>query len=259
MRPIGYQLFSSRHFHPLTDTLRMLSELRYTQVEGYGGLFRSGAEIAELEAALSAFNLKMPTVHMSLNKINTVPDRIVALAERFEIQKIVIPNFPPGWRPENSDGWKALGQEITVSARPLRDAGLDVIYHTHDNEILPLEDGSIAIDHILEADPDLQIQFDPAWAFKANMNPIHIIETYGDRIGAAHIKDVAKYGHNLQEHGWADVGTGIMNWDEIWQALDNANVNLRVVEHNNPADHWRFARRSMEAIRNLDARKFDIH
>lgn len=234
----------------------MLSELNYTQVEGYGALFRSGVEIAELNAALTAFNLEMPTVHLALHKLLTVPDRIVALSKRIGFQIIVIPNVPQNQRPQKPAAWADHGHTIAEAARPLRDAGLEVLYHTHDYEVCPLEDGSNALDHILEADPELQIQFDPAWAFRAKQDPARIIEHYGHRIRAAHIKDVAQAGQNIQENGWADVGQGAMDWNAIWSALNAANVQFRVVEHNAPADHWRFARRSINAIRNLDAQSF---
>ena len=46
----SYQLYSSRNFPPLGDTLAMLSSAGYTAVEGFGGLYD---EAAGLAAALS--------------------------------------------------------------------------------------------------------------------------------------------------------------------------------------------------------------
>ncbi len=40
MTDFSYQLYSSRNFGPLPETLKMLGNLGYTQVEGYGGLYR---------------------------------------------------------------------------------------------------------------------------------------------------------------------------------------------------------------------------
>ena len=38
MTDYSYQLYSSRNFGPLPDTLKMVADLGYTQVEGYGAL-----------------------------------------------------------------------------------------------------------------------------------------------------------------------------------------------------------------------------
>jgi len=38
----SYQLYSSRNAPPLIETLRMLKAAGYSEVEGYGGVVRSG-------------------------------------------------------------------------------------------------------------------------------------------------------------------------------------------------------------------------
>jgi hypothetical protein len=43
MTDYSYQLYSSRNFGPLPETLRMLAELGYKQVEGYDALTPTGA------------------------------------------------------------------------------------------------------------------------------------------------------------------------------------------------------------------------
>ena len=51
MTDLSYQLYSSRNFPPLADTLSMLSDLGYSQVEGYGGLYDDLAVVAFLAQA----------------------------------------------------------------------------------------------------------------------------------------------------------------------------------------------------------------
>ena len=69
-----------------------------------------------------------------------------------------------------------------------------------------------------------------------------------DRIKAVHIKDVAPRGTNLDEDGWADVGFGIIDWHRLLPALRATNAESFIVEHDNPKDFLRFARRSRETI-----------
>ena len=51
MTDLSYQLYSSRNFPPLADTLSMLADLGYAQVEGYGGLYE------DLDGLASALNM----------------------------------------------------------------------------------------------------------------------------------------------------------------------------------------------------------
>ena len=60
MTDFSYQLYSSRNYPPLADTLSMLSGLGYTQVEGYGGVYGPGSDPVKLRALLDERGLSMP-------------------------------------------------------------------------------------------------------------------------------------------------------------------------------------------------------
>ena len=47
---------------------------------------------------------------------------------------------------------------------------------------------------------------------------------------------------------WADVGHGEQDWPAIKAELDRQGVDHWVIEHDNPKDHARLARRSLEAV-----------
>ncbi|MEP4474644.1 MAG: sugar phosphate isomerase/epimerase, partial [Lentilitoribacter sp.] len=66
------------------------------------------------------------------------------------------------------------------------------------------------------------------------------------RITAAHVKDIAPEGECAEEDGWADVGHGVIDWPNIFGELQVVGTELFVMEHDNPSDHHRFAKRSLE-------------
>ena len=90
-----------------------------------------------------------------------------------------------------------------------------------------------------------------AWVQVGGQDPLKWISKYGNRIVAAHIKDIAPKGECADEDGWADVGTGIMNWPEIMTDLRAARTKYYVMEHDNPNDAQRFAERSIKAAKSL--------
>jgi len=107
------------------------------------------------------------------------------------------------------------------------------------------------LDLMMAAAPDLTLELDLGWVLRAGQDPVAWIEKYAGRIAAAHIKDIAPAGENADEDGWADVGHGVQNWAPIHAALQAAGVTHYVVEHDNPADHTRFASRSLAAVQSF--------
>ena len=75
---------------------------------------------------------------------------------------------------------------------------------------------------------------------------------YGDRITAVHVKDIAPAGEATNEDGWADVGSGVLNWRDLWRVCRQAGAEWMVVEHDKPADPAATARNSFSFLRNIE-------
>ena len=93
---------------------------------------------------------------------------------------------------------------------------------------------------------------DVAWSFVAGQDPMDTIRRYRDRIAAAHVKDRAPDGENTDEDGWADLGDGRVDWPACLTALKSAGCTNFVLEHDNPSDDQRFARRSLAYLNSLE-------
>jgi sugar phosphate isomerase/epimerase len=249
MTDFAYQLYSSRNFPPLADTLQMLKRLGYTAVEGYGALYADPEKVAELEAVLGDSGLTMPTGHFALDMIETDPARVVQIARSLGIQTVYCPFLKPEVRPDSGTGWEEFGQRLQEAGNPLRDAGIGFGWHNHAFEFEIAGDGATPQSLIFAGGPDLEWEADIAWLIKAGADPLHWIAEHGDRITAVHVKDIAPEGENADEDGWADVGHGTVDWSELMAALRNTRAKNFIMEHDNPSDAERFARRSIEAAR----------
>lgn len=249
MTDFSYQLYSSRLFPPLGDTLRMLADLGYAQVEGFGALYAEAEAVATLEAGLKDTGLTMPTGHFGLDMCATQPDTVLDIAKRLGIKAVIVPFIMPDDRPTDAAGWSAYGARLAEVGKPFRAAGLQMGYHNHDFEYVTLPDGHRPIDLILHASPDTVLEYDVAWAVRAGADPMATITKYGPRILAAHLKDIAPTGENADEDGWADVGHGTMDWPALFAALQAGGTEYFVMEHDNPSDHHRFASRALAAAR----------
>jgi sugar phosphate isomerase/epimerase len=247
MTDFSYQLYSSRNFPPLSDTLKMLARLGYKQVEGYGALYADDAAVEELKRGLAENGLKMPTGHFALDMLESEPRKALGIAEALGIETLYCPYLPAEQRPDTGAGWLDFGKRLAAAGARYRDAGLGFGWHNHDFEFRPLPDGSLPIVAIFEGGPDLEWEADIAWVVRGGADPFEWIKTFGERITAVHVKDIGE-GKN-EEDGWADVGDGTMDWKGLMTALEGTPVKVFVMEHDNPSDAARFAERSLAAAR----------
>ncbi|WP_274426941.1 sugar phosphate isomerase/epimerase family protein [Chelativorans sp. YIM 93263] len=244
MTEFSYQLYSSREFPPLSDTLRMLKSLGYAQVEGYGGIY---GDLPALKAALSETGLAMASGHFGLDMLEQETDRVLDIASTVGMKAAFCPFLMPDQRPSDAAGYARFGERLQKAGEPLRKAGLVFGWHNHDFEFRPLPDGAIPQAEMFKGGPELAWEADIAWIARGGADPIEWIENYADRIVSIHVKDIAPEGECVDEDGWADVGTGTMDWKKIMDAVrEQTKAQLFVMEHDKPNDHERFARRSIE-------------
>jgi sugar phosphate isomerase/epimerase len=245
----SYQLYSSRNFGPLADTLKMLAEVGYKDTEGFGGLYADEAKLAELVAGLQANGLTMSTGHFGLDMIEGNPDFVIKVARAVGMTKVYCPHIGAADRPKDGKGWRKFGKRLQKAGRPIKAAGLGFGWHNHDFEIAGCADGSVPMFQILKGGDGLEWEMDVAWVVRGGGDPLAWIEKFKGRITSAHIKDIAKRGEKLDEDGWADVGQGTVDWRAIHAALVAAGVKYFVMEHDNPSDDRRFATNSLAAAK----------
>ena len=243
---ISYQLYCSRNFPPLTDTLAMLAKAGFTEVEGYGGLYGDPAALA---AQLNSAGMAMTSGHFGIDMVEGDPAKTIATARTLGMKMVFVPHIVADQRPTDAAGWAAFGARLAKMGKPITDAGFEFGWHNHDFELLDLGGGETALDHIANA--GVKLELDLGWVRVAGHDPVAWIGKYAGQISAVHMKDIARDGEATDEDGWADVGHGIMDWAAIKTALDAAGITHMVAEHDNPKDHTRFATRSLATLKAL--------
>lgn len=247
---LSFQMFSSRMASTLDEQLRFVSELGYTDVQPFFfGPPENMDEIAAYVALLKKYNLTAKSGHFTREVFDRSPALVEDIAKAFGMWLVVDPWVNPEERPTTADGWKKLGDRLATVTAEMKSRGLTFAYHNHDFEMAQLPDGSYPIEHLLgdtvPFEPDL------AWMVVGKADPLVWLKKYAGRIPAVHVKDVAAPGTASDERGFADLGYGTMDWQTLWNASIEAGAKLLVVEHDQPADWRRFARRSIETMRRL--------
>ncbi len=245
----SFQLYSSRDVASQESFLSRLSELGYTQVEGYGGVYGDPASFA---AAMAANDITMPSGHFAIDDMREHFDAMMERAEALGIKHVVVPYLLPDARPADSAGWAALAEELAEIGAKVEATGRTFSWHNHEFEFEALPDGKFPMDILLETAPSLQWEADLGWVARAGLDPAPYVTKYADRIVAVHVKDIAAEGECLDEDGWADVGTGVVDWagliPQIRAAVPNA---ILVAEHDKPSDVDRFAATSIANMKGM--------
>ncbi len=182
-----------------------------------------------------------------MRTISTAARRI---ADALGIKLIACPYLDAEDRPQDAAGWRAFGARLGKIGDTAKKAGMGFAWHNHDFEFKPLADGSLPQKHILDAAPDIGWEMDVAWVIRGGADPLKWISDYASRIVAVHVKDIAPAGQSANEDGWADVGHGTVDWRGLVKALrDKTGAKYFIMEHDNPSDFDRFAKRSIEAAK----------
>ncbi|MEM8730732.1 MAG: sugar phosphate isomerase/epimerase [Pseudomonadota bacterium] len=245
---VSYQLYSARDAGPWADTFKTLAGAGYTQVEGFAGVY---ADPAATKAQLDALGLSMPSGHFfPISAFEEGWDSSLATARTLGMERLFCPAPEDVFRNgTDAAAWIDLAKRLEAAGQKVRDAGLRFGWHNHHWEFMPLPGGEIAMDLILEHAPSIEWEMDVAWVVRGSSDPLTWIETFGDRISTAHVKDIAPEGECADEDGWADVGQGTLDWAGLTAALRKAGVDLFVMEHDKPSDATRFAERSIAAFK----------
>lgn len=243
MPAISYQLYCSRNFPPLADTLTMLAGVGFTEVEGFGGLY---ADLPALKSALDAAGIIMTSGHFGMDMVEGDPARTLEVARTVGMTRVYVPYVRPADRPTDVKGWEAFAARLAEAGKPIQDAGLTFGWHNHDFELADLG-GTTPLDLI--AASGIALELDLGWVARAGADPVAWINKYGPQITSVHIKDIAPAGEATDEDGWADVGHGTVNWAAIKPALDVNGITHFVIEHDNPKDHKRLATRSLATVK----------
>jgi sugar phosphate isomerase/epimerase len=249
MTDFSYQLYSSRDWGQ-TETLTMIGDLGYTQCEGYGAFYNELDALDELKATLKTAGLHMKSGHFSLEMVENDPSKVLDICAELNVQHVYVPYLAPEDRPTDVASWTKFGERLEKASAPFIAKGLIFGWHNHDFEFETLPTGELPQDLIAQAGPSLSFELDIAWVVRGGKDPIAEIKKLGKRITAVHVKDIAIVGTKDDEGGWADVGTGTMDWVSLIAAVKkHTSADLFVIEHDEPSDHQRFASTSIANAR----------
>lgn len=232
--PIAVQMFTLREFGTLEEQLAAVQEAGITAIETVG---TQKVSAEELKGLMEEYGVEAISTHAALESLRTDLDGVIEFNKAIGNTHITVPNLPVEIRPTNEAEWTALGQELGQISDRLGEESMTLVYHNHDYEIVELSDGRTALEVILDiAGPEVQSELDLAWIARAGYDPVEYIGRFDGRVFAIHAKDNAPEGEAEDEKGFAAVGAGVMDWEGILAAAEDAGTSWYIIEHDQPKD-----------------------
>lgn len=238
--------------------LKAVAEIGYKNVE-LAGL--QGLSPAEFRDLLSKYDLKAPSAHVPYQDFEADAEKVFNDYKDIGAEWVIVP-APPldrllasgefGWADLGNlsahelstlsgdelaakytlsdENIKAFTNNLTEWAKLADEAGLRFGYHNHHFEYLfRTAAGQSMYDYMLENSPII-FEIDAFWAEVGGRNAAEVISANPDRAKLVHLKD----GSDRMPGKDVAFGEGMLPWDDIIAAADEARCEYYVVELDNP-------------------------
>ncbi|MEM7443733.1 MAG: sugar phosphate isomerase/epimerase [Pseudomonadota bacterium] len=235
----------SMQLYSLRDVGDLPAQLAVSRQAGYGHVELIGGHLADPEAtrkALAAEGLKASSTHVSMDVLSNDIDTAIGACQLLEISHAFMPAVPDRDRRDRAY-WHGIGVELGRAAERFAGEGIVLGFHNHDWDFAEVAPGETAMDVMFAGagSSPLAWEADVAWIARGGVNVEDALNKYANRLVAAHVKDTAPEGQNLDQDGWSDVGAGTLDWKSLWPLCRRLGAEWMVVEHDKPADPAGFA------------------
>jgi sugar phosphate isomerase/epimerase len=139
---------------------------------------------------------------------------------------------------------KELAKRLNESGRRLKDAGISLLYHNHNAELLKVSPGRCAYDILIdETDPEyVNFEFDSYWFTDGGADAAYWMKKLGSRMKLWHINDRGSRSKGSEmtpilKADSMELGTGNMNLDALKEiAVSNGIEGVVLESHRNWID-----------------------
>lgn len=253
---ISIQLYTMRELMDadMDAVFAGLAALGYRKVEQAGLHGRTAPEFSD---ALAAYGLHATSGHQSIYPYNAGRWResietAVILGQQYMVEPLpafiatglATPIVPP------SLVWGDYARQLNKAAEQASYYGIEVGYHNHNPEFLPLPDDPSRTGYdilLAETDPELvHFELDLYWSWASGKDPVELLAEHPGRFRQFHVKDMDADG------GITAPGTGVIDFARIFQAAAELGIAEYTIEQDNAgSDAMESARLGYELLRTI--------
>lgn len=255
---IGMQLYTVRAemAKDFDGTLARVAALGFREVEFAGYFDRTPQQV---RAALDRNGMTSPSTHIDLASISTRLPQIIEASRTIGHKYIVMPWLDDATRVQPGI-WQRVSDTLNRAGETARAAGIQMGYHNHHFEFVPMASGQMPLELLLErCDPKLvAFELDLAWISAAGQDPLMYFAKYPGRFPMVHVKGLKKrptQGASTPIDqvlpDIADVGGDTIDWARIFARSEQAGIAHYYVEHDVPTSAFDSLKSSISYLQTL--------
>lgn len=253
---LGLQLYSLREYigNDVRGVLSKVADIGFKEVETYGYSPENGfwgLEVEEFNRILKDNGLSTPSGHYGadpfLSPEGTDEDLryVLEVANQLGQQYVIIPYISEPLRTSISD-YERMAERLNRAGEMCQEAGLQLAYHNHAFEF-DNYNGRNGFEVFLQnTDEDLvKFELDIYWVVRAGIDPAELFNQYPGRFPLWHVKDMSRTNPEMN----TEIGSGSINYKDIYQYADVAGAEHFIVEQENfEMDPYQSLRQSFNHI-----------
>ena len=246
LETIGVQLYTvrSQMKASVEKTLAEVAAIGYQEVEFAGYFNRPPRAIREL---LKRNGLQAPAAHIGIDLLRGPWNRTLDDSSEMGHKYLVVAWLDAKDR-ENVAAIKKTADLFNKAAEDAKRYKIRLAYHNHEFEFKEVE-GRRMYDLLLEhTDPKLvQMEMDLYWIIKGGGDPAAYFARWPERFPMVHVKDSGP----PPDRAMTEVGSGVIDWGEIFAQRKQAGIKHFFVEHDEPKDPMQSVATSYRYLRAL--------
>lgn len=223
--PFALQLYSVRDYlerNPRDGFVRV-QKSGYTHVELAGNYDLSPLQ---LKILLEASGLIPISVHLPYGDIIGDTKAVIEQAHTLGVSYVAVPWLGPEVCPDR-DAWLTAIDCMNNAGAALAGENLSLCYHNHAHEFERIGNETIFDLIFNNSSPDnLKAELDLGWAVVGKADVDDILKRFNGRVPLVHVKDFK----GIDPPDFAELGKGVINWDRILPAAQQAGTKWFIVE-----------------------------
>lgn len=249
---IGAQIFTvrsllSEEVYGLERTIEMMADAGLAQVGLSGDFYGYSPE--DLVKLFNSYGIAVEYNHfgpraMDGENLWYMDDRRHEIFE--DAKRLGLENAGTGHYynvPLTIEGFTEFARNLNIWGEEANKAGLKFFFHNHDAEFTRYDNKPIYDILLEETDPDLVFFcYDIGWAYAAGEDVVSMVQKHQSRFPYFHVKDIVRRVDGIRDtkpktlatgnkFDFADVGSGEIDWQEVFSNLDNPSQHLFLIEH----------------------------
>lgn len=255
---IGAQLYTLRDYcktpEDLENTLERVAKMGYKAVQLSGVC---ECDPVWLKGVLDRLGLVAPLTHTAPKTLLEKTDAAIAAHKTLGADYIGIGAAPGIFQKEEprrplDEIYNEFKANFAPVMQKIKATGGQFCYHHHDREFARLADGRLFIDALCEdfSAEDCGIIVDTYWVQAGGADPAAWLRKLNGRIKCIHFKDMS-YSTEDQKVRMAPIGEGNINWDAVFAAVKESDIEYAFVEQDKSygEDPFDCMERSLKFIR----------